>query len=289
MKKKILSILITIFAISMCLFTLTACGENEPPHTHNYNEFKKSATQHWYECECGEKNEIEGHKGGTATCKEKAACVDCGTLYGSIAEHCPKQEWIITATHHYQECVYNCAEKLNYREHNWDEGVITKTPTAGEKGEKTYTCITCEKTKKEDVLINGYTITVSSKTVNKGENVEIIVSIHNNPGIWSAILEIEIDTDMFEFVSYDTTSSIFADFGECGYDLKDNKFKFNGRHSSVESNVTKDGIIFKIILKAKSKVVEKSSTLVLDILEVINVDMQDIIFNKIDGDIIVNE
>ena len=36
MKKKILSILITIFALCTCMFTLTACGGDEPPAPKYY-------------------------------------------------------------------------------------------------------------------------------------------------------------------------------------------------------------------------------------------------------------
>ena len=229
MKKKILSILITVLSLCTCIFTLTACGENEPPHTHEYTtlkydaishwyectcgdkygsedhkggtatetnkatcsvcnqeygetlghvhalhltkvdatiqsctqtgnieyftcscgkwfttntatteitdkesvviakddheykELKKSATEHWYECICGDKYGIENHEGGTATCQVKATCSVCGTVYGNLAEHSPKQDWIKTETHHYHECVYGCTEKLNYGEHDFDK------------------------------------------------------------------------------------------------------------------------------------------------------------------------
>ena len=228
MKKKILSIVITVLSLCTCMFTLTACGEKEPPHTHEYTtlkydalshwyectcgdkygtedhkggtatetnkatcsvcnqeygeslghihtlhltkvdatiqsctqtgnieyftcscgkwftdntatteitdkesvviakddheyeELKKSATQHWYECICGAYEIKENHEGGTATCQVKATCSVCETVYGNLAEHSPKQDWIKTETHHYHECVYGCTEKLNYGEHDFD-------------------------------------------------------------------------------------------------------------------------------------------------------------------------
>ena len=67
MKNKILSILITILTLCTCMFTLTACGENEPPHTHVYDQqivndtFKASEAtcedkaEYYYSCSCGEK------------------------------------------------------------------------------------------------------------------------------------------------------------------------------------------------------------------------------------------
>ena len=56
MKKKILSILITILALCTCMFTLTACGENEPQHTHVYDQQVVSDT----------------FKASDATCEDKA-------------------------------------------------------------------------------------------------------------------------------------------------------------------------------------------------------------------------
>ena len=40
--------------------------------------------------------------------------------------------------------------------HDWDEGKITKAATCEEKGVKTYTCRTCEKTRTEDVSALGH-------------------------------------------------------------------------------------------------------------------------------------
>ena len=56
MKKKILTVLLSVFSISTCLFALTAC---EPPHEHSYTTQVVSPTcteQGYtiYTCECGE-------------------------------------------------------------------------------------------------------------------------------------------------------------------------------------------------------------------------------------------
>ncbi len=87
MKKKILSILITVLSLCTCIFTLTACGENEPPHTHEYTTLKYDAISHWYECTCGDKYGTEDHKGGTATETNKATCSVCNQEYGELLAH----------------------------------------------------------------------------------------------------------------------------------------------------------------------------------------------------------
>ncbi|MBO5927897.1 MAG: leucine-rich repeat protein, partial [Clostridia bacterium] len=67
MKKKILSILITILALCTCMFTLTGCGDKEPPHTHTYDQqvvndtFKattatcENKATYYFSCICGER------------------------------------------------------------------------------------------------------------------------------------------------------------------------------------------------------------------------------------------
>ena len=54
---------------------------------HNYNTLKNNEVEHWYECTCGDKKDVEAHKGGTATEENKPICDVCGSEYGSILEH----------------------------------------------------------------------------------------------------------------------------------------------------------------------------------------------------------
>ena len=55
-------------------------------HTHAYSVLKYDETNHWYECECGAKDEstVAGHDGGTATCTDKAVCTTCEQAYGEL-------------------------------------------------------------------------------------------------------------------------------------------------------------------------------------------------------------
>lgn len=55
---------------------------------HSYStDWKSDGTNHWHECSCGEKKDTTAHTGGTATCKDKAVCSACGTVYGELAAH----------------------------------------------------------------------------------------------------------------------------------------------------------------------------------------------------------
>lgn len=88
MKRFLVKILIVICALTFSLGVMTACGgEGETPtHTHDYNTLKHDAQNHWYECSCGEKQNVEAHSGGTATCKEKASCDICSEKHGELSE-----------------------------------------------------------------------------------------------------------------------------------------------------------------------------------------------------------
>lgn len=75
--------------------------------TYSYNE-----NGHWIECSvCGEKQgTVEIHKGGTATCQNKAECSICHQTYGEFAPHDMKEK--VDAT--YLKSKANCVAKAVY-------------------------------------------------------------------------------------------------------------------------------------------------------------------------------
>ena len=84
---------------------------------HDYSTLKYSETEHWSECVCGDKENIEFHKGGTATCTALAKCSVCNIEYGELAEHNYATKYTTTETHHWQEAICGCDLKGNYGEH----------------------------------------------------------------------------------------------------------------------------------------------------------------------------
>ena len=61
-------------------FTVT----QNPPHEHSFgSQWESDGTRHWKECECGEKEDLANHSGGTANCINPAACEICKQTYGS--------------------------------------------------------------------------------------------------------------------------------------------------------------------------------------------------------------
>ena len=88
------------------MFTLTACGESEPEHTHNYSTLKYNNESHWFECECEEKNNITLHN-----------IINGGCVCGYVLPHTHSYtELKHNETQHWNECVCGAFEtKENHK------------------------------------------------------------------------------------------------------------------------------------------------------------------------------
>lgn len=54
-------------------------------HVHSYDSMWKTDGQyHWKECECGARDQLIAHTGGSATCRTMARCQSCGAEYGAF-------------------------------------------------------------------------------------------------------------------------------------------------------------------------------------------------------------
>ena len=126
-------------------------------HTHKYGtEWKYDETNHWHECECGNKADITAHNfkwivDKEATTAEKGSkheeCTVCG--YKKAAVDIPKidshnhnygTEWKYDETNHWHEC--EDGEKADITAHNF-KWIIDKEATATEKGSKHEECTVC--------------------------------------------------------------------------------------------------------------------------------------------------
>lgn len=126
-------------------------------HTHKYGtEWKYDETNHWHECECGNKADITAHtfkqiidKEATATEKgsKHEECTVCG--YKKATVDIPKidshnhnygTEWKHDETNHWYEC--ECGNKADITAHTFKQ-IINKEATATEKGSKHDECTVC--------------------------------------------------------------------------------------------------------------------------------------------------
>ena len=96
------------------MFSLVACGEPKPEHTHNYATLKYDNEYHWFECECEEKSNITLHNIKNSEC----AC-------GYIVPHSHEYTTLKTdETHHWHECV--CSDKSGNEAHKGGTASCTK-------------------------------------------------------------------------------------------------------------------------------------------------------------------
>lgn len=126
-------------------------------HTHKYGtEWKYDETNHWHECECGNKADITAHNfkwivDRKATTTEKGSnheeCTVCG--YKKAAVDIPKidshnhdygTEWKYDETNHWHEC--KDGDKADITAHNF-KWIVDKEATATEKGSKHEECTVC--------------------------------------------------------------------------------------------------------------------------------------------------
>ena len=111
--------------------------------THNYSsQYQKNDSQHWYECICGSKKDIQTHQYDN----------DCDT-------GCNTCGYVRSITHVFSNACDTECNKCEYTretEHAFDNGTVTKEPTANEKGEITYICTVCGESKYQDIdIISG--------------------------------------------------------------------------------------------------------------------------------------
>lgn len=115
---------------------------------------------------------------------------------------------------------------------------------------------------RKDVAPTGAQLVVGSVTGRSGSIISVPISIKNNPGIYAIRFEMEIDTNVFEFVSFDCSSSVFPTDSYSGFDSATKKFKLNRSGNSVENNVVSDGILTIVKLRIKDNVADGTYNLI---------------------------
>ena len=98
-----------IAIIAMIGFSVTACDElMDLLHEHDYSTgWSYNETQHWHECECGDKIDVGNHTGNSTG----TACTVCGKTH----EHSYGDTYKTNATQHWKEC--SCGNKKDTASH----------------------------------------------------------------------------------------------------------------------------------------------------------------------------
>lgn len=156
MKKRLLTILLSLVAATCLTFALTACGEKKTECEKNGHSFStgwlNDATDHWHKCaNCNEVSDKAAHVYDNDV---DAICNTCGYERAAHTAHTAGTVWENDETNHWHVCTASgCEEKLDTAAHTWNAGEITTPATFTSDGEKTYTCTVCEKAKTETVTM----------------------------------------------------------------------------------------------------------------------------------------
>lgn len=150
---------------------LEATYKDAPPsHTHSYGtEWKYDDTDHWHECECGDKANIAAHSASewivdtaateTADGTKHKECTVCKKVLetatipatGSNHTHSYGTEWKYDGTNHWHEC--ECGDKADTAAHSF-QWVIDKAATKEATGIKHEECTVCGAKRSENTVID---------------------------------------------------------------------------------------------------------------------------------------
>ena len=150
---------------------LEATYKDAPPsHTHSYGtEWKYDDTDHWHECECGDKANIAAHSASewivdtaateTADGAKHKECTVCKKVLetapipatGSNHAHSYGTVWKYDGTNHWHEC--ECGDKADTAAHSF-QWVIDKAATKEATGIKHEECTVCGAKRSESTVID---------------------------------------------------------------------------------------------------------------------------------------
>ena len=158
---------VTMDADKTVIVTYKATGST---HTHSYGtEWKYDDTNHWHECECGDKADIAAHSASewivdtaateTADGAKHKECTVCKKVLetapipatGSTHTHSYGTEWKYDGTNHWHEC--ECSDKADTAAHSF-QWVIDKAATTEATGIKHEECTVCGAKRSENTVID---------------------------------------------------------------------------------------------------------------------------------------
>ena len=155
-------------------------------HTHSYGtEWKYDDTNHWHECECGDKANIAAHIASewivdtaateTADGAKHKECTVCKKVLetapipatGSTHTHSYGTEWKYDDTNHWHEC--ECGDKADTAAHRF-QWVIDKAATKEATGIKHEECTVCGAKRSENTVIDKLPDGGNTGNTSSGDN-----------------------------------------------------------------------------------------------------------------------
>lgn len=218
----------TCTATGLRTYTCTDCNatktETISAKGHIYSSWQNhNSAQHKKTCSCGDV-QYANHTWNGGTTTKVATHIETGVkTYTCMGCNATKTEAIAKLSGHtYGDWVnYNgtqhkrvCAcGSYEFSDHSWDNGIITTPATNTTEGTKTYTCLTCNAKKTESVpriesSDTAAKIIVSNHDVITDGTIKVTISIKENPGVASLILQIAYDNSLLTLTSVEYNSTI---------------------------------------------------------------------------------
>ena len=163
--------------------TIPATGST---HTHSYGtDWKYDDTNHWHECECGDKADVAAHSASewivdtaateTAEGAKHKECTVCKKVLetatipatGSTHSHSYGTDWKYDDTNHWHEC--ECRDKADTAAHSF-QWVIDKAATKKATGIKHEECTVCGAKRSENTVIAKLSDSGSTGNTGSGNN-----------------------------------------------------------------------------------------------------------------------
>ena len=155
-------------------------------HSHSYGtEWKYDDTNHWHECECGDKADIAAHSASewivdtaateTADGAKHKECTVCKKVLetatipatGSSHTHSYGTDWKYDDTNHWHEC--ECGDKADTAAHSF-QWVIDKAATKEATGIKHEECTVCGAKRSENTVIDKLPDSGNTGNTGSGDN-----------------------------------------------------------------------------------------------------------------------
>lgn len=161
----------TTFTMPASAVKIEATYKDAPPsHTHSYGtDWKYDDTNHWHECECGDKTDIAAHSASewivdtaateTTDGAKHKECTICKKVLetapipatGSTHTHRYGTDWKYDDINHWHEC--ECGDKADTAAHSF-QWVIDKAATKEATGTKHEECTVCGAKRSENTVID---------------------------------------------------------------------------------------------------------------------------------------
>ena len=177
----------TTFTMPASAVKLEATYKDAPPsHTHSYGtDWKYDDTNHWHECECGDKIDVAAHSVSewiidtaateTAEGTEHKECTVCKKVLetatisatGSSHTHSYGTDWKYDDSNHWHEC--ECGDKADTAAHSF-QWMIDKAATKEATGIKHEECTVCGAKRSENTVIDKLPDSGNTGNTGSGDN-----------------------------------------------------------------------------------------------------------------------